>query len=134
MGNFFRFKSFPKQIMKYGSRYKNKKDIYKHITQEHAPYFIVKNEEIYTLEELGSEYSVFKSNILKAEEKKVILFREILDNKVLRNYFTELINEPLKSFLRSRFLNYDKNYGRFYFRLLRDKGLFSVQATTRKRG
>lgn len=134
IGNFLKFKSLPKQLIKYPSKYNNKKDIYEYITQDEAPFFIVKGGDVYTIEELGIEYSSFKSKILESDNKQIISFKDIIEDKILRNYFTELLNEFLKYFLGRKQLNYDKKYGRFYFRLPKEMETFVVETTTRKRG
>lgn len=134
MGNFLKCKAIPKQLIKYKSKYGNKKEIYNHIQQEEAPYFIVKGGEVYTFEELGNEYATFKSKILESTEKQCILSKDIFASKVLRNYFSELLNELLKAFLGRKLLNYDKSNNRFFFRKLKEKDDLVVESTTRKRG
>jgi hypothetical protein len=132
--NFLKYKQHPKQMYSYECLYKNKKAIYEVIEQNEAPFFIVYNSIVYTAFELGREYASFKSKILKDIPGKLITYNSILDNRDLRNHYTELLNDHLKYFLKSKKLAFQKDYNRYYFWIGKEQEEVRVTVTTRKRG
>lgn len=132
--NFLKLKEIPKQLIKYSSLYKNKKAVFELIENHEAPYFVLKDNFVYTFSELGVEYNTFKAKILAPDTKESITLNEVLSDTVLRNYYAELLNEHLRDFLRRKNLLFNRQHKRFYFRLPKEHNSLNVEVTTRKRG
>ncbi|HET7116949.1 MAG TPA: DUF4365 domain-containing protein [Hanamia sp.] len=132
--NFMKYKQHPRQMYVYECLFKNKKAIYEVIEQLETPFFVVYNSIVYTAFELGREYASFKSKVLKDVPAKLITYTSILDDRVLRNHYIELLNEYLKFFLRTKKLAFKKDYSRYYFWIGKDQNEVKVTVTTRKRG
>jgi len=132
--NQLRYLAPPKTMYAYPAKLTNKKSIFETITREDAPYFTIYKSTIYTFISLGAAFSVFKEKVLSGNEPHVILYTDILSDRSLRNHYAELLNEYLKDFFWSKKLAFQKDLGRFYFRLPPNETGLSVQTTTRKRG
>lgn len=134
LSNLLKYEQHPRQMYMYECLYKNKKAIYEVIQDNEAPFFIVYNSIVYTAFELGKEYTSFKSKVLKDTPFKLITYAAILEDRVLRNHYTELLNVHLKFFLRTKKLAFQKDYNRHYFWIGKDEEEVKVAVTTRKRG
>jgi hypothetical protein len=132
--NLLKYSSPPRLMYAYKSALKNKSEIFKVVTNDDAPFFIIYKSIIYTFTEIGHSFSMFRDKVLADPEHSTFTFEKILEERPLRNHYVELLNEYLRVFLWSKKLSYQKDLGRFYFRLPKDETSFSVQTTTRKRG
>jgi len=134
MGNFLKYEHPPKQVYVYETLLKTKKSIYDKVTQEEAPFFVVYGGYVYTFTPLEKLFGSFIKKVLTDSPPKVFSFPQILEDRSLRNHYVELLNEYIKQFLWNKRLAYQRDYGRFYFRLPKDLDSFAVDVTTRKRG
>ena len=132
--NFLKYQQHPKQMYVYECQYTNKEAIYKEITQEEAPFFIAKNSQVYTATELGNGYSSFKKKVLQDVPAKLITYAQILEDRKLRNYYIELLNQYLKYFFRTKKMTFQKDYNRYYFWIPKEEESVIIPAVTRKRG
>jgi hypothetical protein len=132
--NLLKYHSPPRLMYAYQSALKNKSEIFKVVTNDEAPFFVIYKSVIYTFTEIGHSFSAFRDKVLADPAHSTLTFEKVLEDRPLRNHYVELLNEYLRVFLWSKKLVLQKDLGRFYFRLPKDETSFSVQTTTRKRG
>jgi Domain of unknown function (DUF4365) len=132
--NFFPFAHYPKVVYAYKAKYKSKRQIYEHIQQPDAPFFVVYDSIIYTFNDLsGQSFSKFKTEILAEAKGETISYNKILLDKDLKRHYVELLSDCFRTLLWDKGLTFSKDYSRFYFRKKRDENLVEVPARTRKR-
>ncbi len=133
--NLLPYSRYPKTLYAYRAKFKTKKEIFKLITGDETPFFIIYNSIIYTFHEIQeSLFKEFRGKILDRVTPDIYSFGVITADINLKRHYVELINEHLKRMLYDRKLSFNKDYGRYYFRIFPDKESFvEVKNKTRKR-
>jgi hypothetical protein len=130
--NLLPFKSFPQYLYSYKSKFTDKRKIRSTIDESKMPYFTIYGDDIYTFHELGASFKDFKEQILvNPNERELISKNEILENRVYKNYYIELMNLYIKAFMGTKGLKFCNNYKRFYFRLREDQDVRKAKYSTR---
>ena len=142
VSNLLRFKQLPKSLFVYESNFKSNKAIAdfikakdSNLTFNDCPFHTNYGGLVYTFSSLGKEFKPFCDNILKDSNYKIIGFDEMLENRVLRNHYTELLNRYFQHYLRPKGIHYSKKYRRYYFAFNpeKDTAPLTVEAFTRAR-
>lgn len=116
--NLWPFRSVPRQLFTYPTHYKSKKDIFKNITNDEAPYFIINNSLIYTFVPLEKTFQKFFVHVISEGQKRTEhVFRDVVDSAVLRSHYVELLNEYIRDFMGKRGLKFQRDFRRYYFTL-----------------
>jgi hypothetical protein len=130
--NLLPFKSFPQYLYSYKSKFTVKNKIRSIIDESKMPYFIIYGDVLYTFHELGTSFKDFKEQILvNPHERELISKNEILENRVFKNYYIELMNLYIKAFMGIKGLKFCNNYKRFYFKLREGQNERKAKYTTR---
>lgn len=142
VSNMLKFQKIPKLMFRYSSKFKDKRAIVKFIKEspdviqfKDCPYYIAYGSFVYTFNSLGTDFAIFKGQILEMSDPTTVSYTQITGESVLRNHYVELLNEYIKEKLRSRGLNYHPKYKRYYFSFNpeKDTAPLSVEAFTRVR-
>ena len=116
--NMWPFRSVPRQLFTYPTHYKNRGDIFKKLSYDDAPFFVIKNSLIYTFVPLEKTFQKFFVQVVSEGQKRSdYAFRDVVDSAVLRTYYVELLNEYIRDFMGKRGLKYQRDFRRYYFNL-----------------
>jgi Domain of unknown function (DUF4365) len=130
--NIFKFSKLPTFIFSVDSKVKNPQVIYKKIPEGQFPYFILKENKIFTFISPDS-FPDFKKLTYKNKSTKVetLPFKQFLKNPVTYNYAIELLSKLFRSHAGELGIYYNKDYNRYYFGLKKDHSERKVQYLTR---
>lgn len=122
VSNLLKFQKLPKMMYSYKSKFKDKRSIIKFIKEEggvlqfkDCPFYVSYGATVYTFNSLGKEFKSFVDNILEDDKSSFILYNEIIENRVLRNHYIELINEYIRDKLKGKGIIFNPKYKRYYF-------------------
>jgi hypothetical protein len=133
--NLFRLRIFPKVLFTYKTDFTKKEILYKSIPENAIiPECIIYNQILHTFVDPNWQSDYFKKFIIKPETEKTIHFKNMVNDKDMRNHFVELIKIYFKKYLGSKGIYLNKDYSRFYFSIKKDEGIRSILTKTRKRG
>jgi hypothetical protein len=134
--NLFKIRKYPQIIYTYEIDFTNKENVYKSLPDRDItlPEFIIYNQVLYTFVDPKNQSGYFKQNIIKPVTEKIILYKNIAQDKNLRNHFIELIRIYFKKFLGSKGIYLNREHNRFYFGIKKGEASKSIFAKTRKRG
>ncbi|MCF0059856.1 DUF4365 domain-containing protein [Dyadobacter sp. LJ419] len=131
--NLWPFRSEPRWMYSFSSRFKNKKALFSEIQSGIAPYFIIKDSFIYTFTDARKGFKEFfdqaSEDGCNCQEHR---FNDIVSSSTLKNYYVELMNAYISDFMRRRGMWWQKDYKRYYFYLKEDQQEHKVSFKTRK--
>ncbi len=142
VSNLLRVKNVPKILFVYDSKFNSNKAIAEFIKKDDAPlkfsdcpFYTAYGGKVYTFSQLGKEFSAFTDHILENKNYKTIGHDEILENRPIRNHYTELLNQYFQYNLRKKGMHYNRKYKRYYFAFNPEKDVLplTVEAVTRVR-
>lgn len=139
VSNLLKFQKCPRVMHSYRSNFKDKKEIIKFIREKgelefkECPYYVSYGETIFTFNSLGPEFGKFKTLVLKHANSSIITYQEILDNKILRNHYIELLNEYIRDKLKEKRIVYNRKYKRYYFGFNPEKDTLPMTVKTKTR-
>lgn len=133
ISNMWAFRQRPSILYTYPTHCKTKKNVFEKITDDQAPYFVIYNSIIYSFSPLEKDFQKFYEIIISVGSQRVdYSFQEVISKVSLRNHYVELLNEYIKDFMKRRYLNYQRDFSRYYFYLKADQESFSVPYRTRR--
>lgn len=117
MSNMFKV-TFPKYIFVYQTKLRAYSELKDKIDNKECPCYILKEKKIYLFNKLDI-FNNFQDLVLVESSRVVeqIIVKEFLKEDNNRKIFIELMNKVFSNFFHSRYIGYNKEFSRYYFKL-----------------
>jgi len=112
--NIFKFTKLPKFIYQFETKIANAKEIFEKLDSAERPVFLFQSKKLHTFFSPNG-FPRFKDEVIDYSSKKELLLRELLKDKDSRRLVAELMNLEFKQLCYSEKINFNKQYGRYFF-------------------
>jgi hypothetical protein len=117
LSNIIPYTRLPKYVYEYDAKIESYKELDPKIKRDEIPVHINYGKKIYTFINLKG-FSSFNDLALKNTNPKQIPFKKFLVSNETKNYSIELLNKYFKNYCETKGIGFNKQYLRYYFRVL----------------
>lgn len=130
--NLAKFITLPKFLFEYETYFSNKREVYEELDERDVPFFTLNGNRVFTFYEINqNSFAKFHTQVIGNSNPKRYTWNDIIDDKNLRNQFSQNINLFIRSELRQQGIFYQRKYKRYYFGKDKEQDIRTVSYRTR---